>query len=61
MNNNNDVSYLGTSSEDKKVCEVSLDYKVEYNRLLKKNQQLETYIVVCKSVIDGLGLLLNSK
>ena len=52
-------SYGGSS--DNKVCEASLDYKYEYNRLLKQNEDLKNTIKLCKNVIEELATLANTK
>jgi len=50
-----------TNNDRDKVCEASLDYKLEYCRLRQENEEQKQYINVYKNIIKELGIVLNSK
>jgi len=44
-----------------KVCKVSLNYKAEYEKILKDYIELRKTELIYKDVIENLGILLNNK
>ena len=43
----------------KTSCEASIDYKYEWNKLLKENEELKKNIILYKNIVKELGILLN--
>ncbi|MFA6661448.1 MAG: hypothetical protein WCS56_00275 [Bacilli bacterium] len=48
-------------NDSPKTCEASIDYKIEYAKVLASYIELRKTELIYKDVIENLGILLNNK